>query len=400
MQHALPVVDLNLVAAGALRDLALAHASRHARFAYRRASLAVLHHPESIATLAAENRLLEIPGVGPSTARILREVVEDGTSTTVERAVETSAERSAVQAGREHRRNFLSRAEALRILAANLPGTVSRAEYRGDLQMHTVWSDGGAPISELVEAARARGDAYLAVSDHGYGLRIARGMSMEAAAKQRLEITALNRAFGRAFRVLQGVEANIPAAGGVDMADDELAAFDLVLAAPHSRLRSGDDQTERMLATVRHPRVDVLAHPRGRMFSRRGVLADWDRVFSEAREHGVAVEIDGDPYRQDLDFTLAARALAAGCVFALDSDAHGPDELAFSDFALAHARLAGIPAERVINTWPVDRLLAWSKRRRLARPTRARRPRPARPTVRSSESAGTQASRGLVSASE
>src|SRR5204862_3021120 len=141
----------------------------------------------------------------------------------------------------------------------------------------------------------------------------------------------------------QGVEANIRVDGAIDMTIAELETFDLVLAAPHSKLRSAEDQTDRMVAAVLHPVVDVLAHPRGRMLSRQGVLADWARIFAAAREHGVAVEIDGDPYRQDLDFTLAARAFEIGCVFALDSDAHGPDELGYSDFALAHARLAGIP---------------------------------------------------------
>ena len=97
------------------------------------------------------------------------------------------------------------------------------------------------------------------------------------------------------------------------------------------------------------------------MYSRQGVLARWDEVFAEASRRGVAIEIDGDPYRQDLDHTIARRALDAGCLFALDSDAHSGDELIYSEFALAHARQAGIPADRVINTWPAAKLLAWAK---------------------------------------
>jgi histidinol phosphatase-like PHP family hydrolase len=148
------------------------------------------------------------------------------------------------------------------------------------------------------------------------------------------------------------------------MTPEELASFELVLAAPHSKLRRAEDQTERMLAAVRHPAVHILAHPRGRMYSRQGVLARWDEVFEEAARQGVAVEIDGDPYRQDLDHTLAKRALAAGCLFALDSDAHSVSELAYADIALAHARIAKIPPARILNTWPAAKLLGWVKRKR------------------------------------
>jgi histidinol phosphatase-like PHP family hydrolase len=123
---------------------------------------------------------------------------------------------------------------------------------------------------------------------------------------------------GNQFRLLQGIEANIDAAGQLDLTDDEAATFDVVLAAPHSRLRRSEDQTDRMLAAVAHPTVRILAHPRGRITgSRAGVIADWHAVFAAAAERREAVEIDGDPARQDLDHTLAASALAAGCLFAL-----------------------------------------------------------------------------------
>ena len=152
--------------------------------------------------------------------------------------------------------------------------------------------------------------------------------------------------------------------GGLDLSTDEASTFDLVLAAPHSRLRKDDDQTDRMLAAISHPAVHILAHPRGRISgSRAGVVADWDAVFAAAARRGVAVEIDGDPARQDLDHTLARRALAAGCIFALDSDAHTTTQLWYAEIALAHARLAGIPADRIVNCWPLDRLLGWLSER-------------------------------------
>ena len=125
-----------------------------------------------------------------------------------------------------------------------------------------------------------------------------------------------------------------------------------------------------MLTALAHPAVRILAHPRGRITgSRAGVIADWDAVFESAAQRGVAIEIDGDPARQDLDHTLASRALAAGCVFALDSDAHTTAQLSYAETAIAHARLAGIPADSIVNCWPLDRLLAW-----LSSPSSERRP--------------------------
>jgi len=109
--------------------------------------------------------------------------------------------------------------------------------------------------------------------------------------------------------------------------------------------------------------VHVLAHPRGRIAgSRAGVVARWAEVFDEAAQQGVAIEIDGDPARQDVDHTLAAQALSAGCLFALDSDAHTTDQLRYADTALAHARLAGIPPDRIVNCWPTERLIEWLRR--------------------------------------
>jgi histidinol phosphatase-like PHP family hydrolase len=178
--------------------------------------------------------------------------------------------------------------------------------------------------------------------------------------RQHDEIDALNQAFEGRFRVLKGVEANILTDGTLDLKGNELAGVEMLLAAPHSKLRLLDDQTDRMLAAVRTPGVHVLAHPRGRMSdSRPGITADWDRVFEEAAARGVAIEIDGDPARQDLDYQLADRAREAGCLFALDSDAHATEAFIYTDTAIAHARLAGIPASRVINCWDLSGLLGW-----------------------------------------
>jgi histidinol phosphatase-like PHP family hydrolase len=184
-------------------------------------------------------------------------------------------------------------------------------------------------------------------------------MSMAEAADQRRAIEQVN-AVNAPFTLLQGIEANIDADGQLDLSADEARAFDLVLAAPHSRLRKTEDQTRRMVAAVSNPAVRILAHPRGRITgSRAGIVAQWDEVFGAAARAGVAVEIDGDPSRQDVDYALARTALAAGCLFALDSDAHTTAQLAFAETAIAHARLAGIPADRIVNCWPLQRLRAW-----------------------------------------
>jgi histidinol phosphatase-like PHP family hydrolase len=164
--------------------------------------------------------------------------------------------------------------------------------------------------------------------------------------------------------LLKSVEANIDGDGGLDVAVVDRRRFDLVLAAPHSGLRTERDQTARMIAAVTQPHVHVLGHPRGRKFAARpGIHADWPAVFAAAARAGVAVEFDGDPSRQDLDHVVALDAVAAGCLFALDSDAHSGSELGYVDLAMAHARLAGVPPERVINCWPLDRLRSWALQR-------------------------------------
>jgi histidinol phosphatase-like PHP family hydrolase len=183
--------------------------------------------------------------------------------------------------------------------------------------------------------------------------------------QQHRDIAGLNRRYGRRFRLLKGIEANVLTDGSLDLTPDDVRRLDIVVAAPHAGLRLQTDQTARMLAAVRTPGVHILGHPRGRKFgARRGIVAEWDVVFAEAATHRVAIEIDGDPARQDIDFAMAADALSAGCLFALDSDAHSAAELGYVETAIAHARLAGIPAGRIVNCWKLERLLDWAEERR------------------------------------
>jgi histidinol phosphatase-like PHP family hydrolase len=362
-----PFFDLNIVAAGLLHDMALIQPSERSGFGYRRAARTVagtIDRP--VAELVAEGRLRDVPFIGAASERIVTELVRTGTSAIVEQAVASSPRKAEVEKRRRFRRAFLSRHAMRAILDAPLPPTlVSPAQYRGDLQMHSTWSDGAESIASLAEAALALGWTRIGMTDHSYGLPVARGMTMESARNQHEEIDRLNGELGGQVKVYKGVEANILPDGSLDLQLDERRWFDYVIASPHSLLRRETDQTSRMIAAVCQPGVAILGHPQGRVYNARGgVAADWDRVFAEAAARGVAVEIDGNWHRQDIDHELAARALDAGCLFALDSDAHGLPELPFTDYAIAHARLAQVPSERVVNCWEPRKFEDWLDERR------------------------------------
>ena len=356
--------DSNARVAALLRDLAAVQKSPQSRWGYKRAAQAILDLDEPLEALVqADGTLRKIPHVGPSSLRILNEFLQSGRSETVERAVGESGKAAEVDRSRELRGNFLSSAQVAQVLRAEPGRGLQTEHYLGDLQMHSEYSDGRASIAELADGCLERGYRYCAITDHSYGLPIARGVSMANLKNQHKEINALNRRLKGRFRVIKGIEANILTDGSLDMTPQELRTLELVLAAPHSKLRTDDDQTMRLVTAVGTPGVHILAHPRGRKSgSRPGITARWDKVFAAAVKHDVAIEIDGDPTRQDLDFELAARAVRAGCLFALDSDAHSVRELRYADIALAHARLAGIPPERIINCWPLDKLLSWLSR--------------------------------------
>jgi putative hydrolase len=360
--HTKVLVDTNLLIAGLLRDLAETQSSTQRAWGYKQAAGAILALDDPIEQLVRpDGTLPRIPRIGPASTRVILEVLETGGSPLVEQAVEARGRRTEVDRRRALRGHFLSRARVRAINADAALDGPRLADYRGDLQMHSTWSDGSQSLEAIVGAGRAHGYPFSAVTDHSGGLPIANGLSPERFAAQRAAIDRLNRDGDGSFRLLAGVEANIRVDGSIDVEPEDRARFDVVVAAPHAALRSANDQTPRMLAAVSAPGVHVLGHPRGRMYgSRPGVATDWPRVFAAAAASGVAVEIDGDPSRQDLDYDLARDAVAAGCLFALDTDAHAVEQWQYVDIALAHARLAGVPTDRVINTWPLDRLLEWA----------------------------------------
>jgi histidinol phosphatase-like PHP family hydrolase len=356
-------VDLNERIASLLRDLASVQKSTQSRWGYKRAAAAIRNLDQPVQNfLEPDGSLRKIPNIGPASTRVILEVLRTGASDLVATAVAESGRASEVERSRQLRAHFLARARVVAALSdANLGGPGLEG-YRGDLQMHSTWSDGSQTLDDIAAAGIERGYEYCAVTDHSYGLPIAGGVSMDDLGRQHAEIDRLNRRHRGRFTLLKGIEANIRADGTVDMSAEELRLLQIVVAAPHSALRSPHDQTARMIAAVSTPGVNILGHPRGRMYgSRPGVAADWPRVFAAARRSGVAIEIDGDPARQDIDYDLAEAAVAAGCLFALDSDAHSTGELAYSETALAHARLAHVPADRVVNCWPLARLLEWAE---------------------------------------
>jgi putative hydrolase len=232
-------------------------------------------------------------------------------------------------------------------------------QARGDLQMHSVWSDGSGEIAEMAEAARARGYEYIAITDHAGGLKIANGLDSERLKAQNAEIARLNERDSH-LRILRSVEANLSPDGSLDVENTE--GLDLVLACFHSKLRLKEDQTERYLAALRNPKVDILGHPRGRIFNfRAGLQADWSRVFEAAAELDKAVEVDCFPDRQDLDVATLELARAAGCRISLGTDAHAPHQLHFMELGLEAVWRAGIAPDKVLNFMSADELCDWAR---------------------------------------
>jgi DNA polymerase (family 10) len=321
------------------RQQALLTASRRAAFSW----------PEEAAAVAAEGRsLTELQSVGPWVARIVGGWLEDPPEP---------------PEPPELRRGFLTLAEVRSTLAANPEW---RADLLGDLQMHTTYSDGRATLREMVEAADGYGYAYVAITDHSQGLKIARGMDEAKLAVEAEDVRRVNEelaASGRRLHVLHSIEMNLSPEGEGDMDPDALARLDVVLAAFHSKLRVAEDQTERYLAGLRNPTVNTLAHPRGRRFGvRLGLHADWPKVFEVAAELDKAVEIDAHLDRQDLNVELLQLAREAGVRISIGTDAHRTSELASMEFGLAAAILAGIPRERILNFQPREEVLAWAAR--------------------------------------
>jgi len=242
-----------------------------------------------------------------------------------------------------------------RLLADAPPAerTGLRAALRGDCHTHSDWSDGGSPPEEMAESARGLGHEWIALTDHSPRLTVARGLSAERLHAQ-LELVSRLNAELAPFRMLTGIEVDILDDGALDQSDDLLSQLDVVVASVHSQLRMpAEPMTDRMVAAVRSPHVDVLGHCTGRLLGGRGrpeSAFDPETVFTACRDNGVAVEINCRPERQDPPDRLLRLAAAAGCLFAIDTDAHAPGQLDWLASGCERAERLGIPPDRVINT--------------------------------------------------
>jgi DNA polymerase (family 10) len=267
------------------------------------------------------------------------------------------------------------RGEIEAALAGRLPELVTLADLKGDLHSHSDWSDGVHSIEVMAEAARRRGHAYQVLTDHSQSLAIARGLTPERVAMQRRIVADLNARFaheeaaGKApaetpaegFRLLHGCELEIRADGRLDFEDELLAGYDLVVASLHvARKQTKAELTARVLGAIRSPHVDVIAHPAGRMIQTRDDLdLDWDAVYAAAAETGTALEMNGSDHRLDLSDARARRAVEAGCILSIDSDAHRTEELDYLQWGVAQARRAWVEPASVLNTRSRGDLLAW-----------------------------------------
>ena len=314
--------------------------------AFKRAARAAFLWPVEASELLEQGKpLTDLVGIGPYLEKRLRAWIEH-----------TPKDIQAPPL----RQNFITLARARTVLAKNPEW---QRHYRGDLQMHSKWSDGTATIQEMAEAARQRGYEYIAITDHSQGLKIAGGISGEELLQQRAEIDRINLGFENTrqrFRVLRSIELNLNPRGEGDMPETILESLDLVVGSFHSKLREKTDQTERYLAGLRNPSVNILGHPVGRIYNHRlGLSADWPQVCATATQLDKALEVDAYPDRQDLNVELLRVAKTEGTRIALDTDAHTPEQLGFIELGLAAALLAGIPAERVVNFMPLGKLLRW-----------------------------------------
>lgn len=247
--------------------------------------------------------------------------------------------------------------------AGQLPTLIELADMRADLHMHSRWSDGRATIAEMAAAAEARGLQYIAITDHSAYLGVTGGVDAARLREQAAEVAALNAEYasrGSSFRILHGVEVDITPEGDLALPDEALAALDIVVASLHVSLRQPREQaTARLLKAIANPHVDIIGHPTGRILNRRpGADLDMEAVLHAAAEHGVILEVNSGPDRLDLDAGHVRRALELGVDLSIDSDAHHPADLAWLRLGLLTARRGWAPAERVVNTWPLERLLA------------------------------------------
>jgi DNA polymerase (family 10) len=256
------------------------------------------------------------------------------------------------------------RGEIAAALTGHFPRLIELRDVRGDLHLHTTWSDGKHSVAEMARRALELGREYIAIADHSQSLGVARGLSVERLAEQRREIAAVDAAL-EGIRLLSSVELDIKSDGSLDYPDDVLAQFDFVTASIHSGFHQpGAQLTERVIAAMRSPHVDAIGHLTGRMLGRREPLEmDVEAILRVAAETGTALEINAWPNRLDLHEEHARRAKALGVKLVINTDAHAADQLDYMHYGVEVARRAWLEPGDVLNTLPLPELLAYLEQR-------------------------------------
>jgi putative hydrolase len=307
--------------------------------AFRNAANAIAEIAHDTLIAMSSSELVSIPHVGQTSATVITEVLSGETPP------------------------YLATLEGESIPKLSPAAAMLCGRLRGDCHSHSDWSDGGSSIREMAESAKEFGHEYWALTDHSPRLTIAHGLDKERLLKQLKVVAELNTELAP-FRILTGIEVDILEDGALDQNDDLLAQLDVVVASVHSKLRmDGPEMTKRMVRAIKSPHVDILGHCTGRIIVGRGrpeSMFDAKQVFENCADTGTAVEINSRPERLDPPEELLRTALSLGCVVTIDTDAHAPGQLEWQRFGCEKAANVNVPAERIVNTLPIEKFLAWT----------------------------------------
>jgi DNA polymerase (family 10) len=250
-------------------------------------------------------------------------------------------------------------------LQGKLPELVELEDIKGDLHIHSKWSDGTASIEEIATHAKEMGLKYILIADHTKGLGVAGGLDEEEISEQIKEIDSLNKKI-KGVRILKGIEANIQNDGSLDVSDEVLKSLDIVIASIHHGFKNPSDVlTKRILKAIENPYVGIIAHPTGRILGERDAYEiDIDEVMSACKKNGVALEINAYPLRLDLNDILSRRAMEKGIMLSIGTDAHQIDQMSYLTYGVYVARRAWLKRDNLLNCMELEELMKYFKKRR------------------------------------